>query len=84
MKRKDLFVVLVVVLISGVISLVIAKAIFVKPQSRQQQAEIVQPITANFPEPDKKYFNEHSINPTKLITINPNANADPFSVSPTQ
>lgn len=79
MKRKDLAVILVIVFISAIISLFVSKAIFAPPKNRQQQVEVVAPITADFPKPDARYFNGQAFNPTKLITIGQNANPDPFS-----
>ncbi len=84
MKRKDLAFLLVVVLISVVFSLLVSKLIFGSPESRQESVEVVQPITANFPQPDKRYFNSSSFDPTKLIVIGQNANPDPFSGSGNQ
>jgi hypothetical protein len=79
MKQKDIVLILVIVFISAVVSLFVSKAIFVSPKNRQQQVEVVQPITADFPKPDKQFFNKDANDPTKLITIGQNANSDPFS-----
>jgi ABC-type anion transport system duplicated permease subunit len=81
MKRKDLGLILVIIIISAVISLFVSKAIFTSPKSRQQQVDVVQPITADFPKPDSHYFNSSAFDPTQLITIGQNANPDPFSGS---
>lgn len=82
MKRKDLFLILVIVFVSAVTSLLISKAIIASPKNRQQQVEVVQPITADFPQPDRRYFNSSAFDPTKLITIGQNGNPDPFSGTP--
>jgi len=79
MKRKDLILIIIIALISAVISLFVSKMIFVPPTNRHQEVEVVQPITANFPEPDKRYFNDQANDPTKLITIGQNTNNAPFS-----
>jgi hypothetical protein len=79
MRQKDIALIVVIVLISAVVSLFVSKAIFASPKNRQQQVEVVQPITSDFPKPDKKYFNQQSFDPTQLITIGQNANTDPFS-----
>jgi len=79
MKQKDLALVLVIIFVSAVVSLFASKAIFTPPKNRQQQVEVVQPITADFPQPDSKFFNTNSFDPTKLITIGQNNNANPFS-----
>jgi hypothetical protein len=79
MKQKDIILIAVIVFFSAVVSLLISKAIFVSPKNRQQQVEVVQPITADFPKPDSLYFNDQAFDPTQLITISQNANPNPFS-----
>jgi hypothetical protein len=78
MKQKDLALILVIAFIGVIASLFISKIIFVTPKDRQQQVEVIQPITANFPTPNTAYFNSSSIDPTKLITIGQNTNSNPF------
>jgi hypothetical protein len=79
MKQKDIVLVIVIVFISGVLSIVISNKLFASPKNRQEKVEIVDPITAEFQTPDKKYFNESSIDPTQLIKIGDgNSNTDPF------
>jgi hypothetical protein len=78
MKQKDLALIVVIVVISAVISLVVSNSIFASPKNRQQQVEVVQPITTDFPTPDTHYFNNQAFDPTKPITIQQNANSDPF------
>ncbi len=82
MKRKDLALIAVIVFFSAVISLLISNVVIVSPKNRQQQVEVVQPITTSFSQPDTKYFNRQAFDPTKPITIGQNANADPFSGTP--
>jgi hypothetical protein len=79
MKQKDIALILVIVFVSAVISLFVSKAIFTSPKNRQQQVDVVQPITTDFPRPDNHYFNSSAFDPTKLITIGQNANPNPFS-----
>jgi hypothetical protein len=81
MKQKDIALVIIIVFISAVVSLFVSKAIFVSPKNRQQQVSVVQPITADFPKPDNRYFNSTALDPTQLITIGQNANSNPFSSS---
>ncbi len=71
--------IMVIVFVSAVLSLFISKAIFAPPKNRQQQVEVVQPITSDFPQPDSHYFNSTAFDPTKLITIGQNNNSNPFS-----
>jgi len=79
MRKKDLPVIIVIVIISAVISLLVSKAIFAPPKNRQQKVDVVQAITTDFPSPDSHYFNKNAIDPTQLITIGQNANSNPFS-----
>lgn len=79
MKRKDLTLILVVVFVSVVISLVVSNLLITSPKNRQEKVEIVEPLTAEFKQPDKKYFNEKSIDPTLIIKIGNDNNQQPFN-----
>jgi hypothetical protein len=79
MKQKDIALIAVIGVISLVISVIVSNLVFGSPKNRQQQVEVVQPITAVFPPPDSRYFNSEAFDPTQLITIGQNANPDPFS-----
>jgi hypothetical protein len=81
MKQKDIALILVIVFASAVLSFFVSNLIFGSAKNRQQQVEVVQPITANFPKPDSRYFNKDAFDPTKQITIGQNTNPDPFSGS---
>jgi hypothetical protein len=81
MKQKDIALIAVVVFLSAIISLVVSNSLFASPANRQQQVEVVQPISADFPPPDTHYFNKDSYDPTKVIIIGDNTNSDPFSGS---
>ena len=81
MKQKDIALIVVIVFISAVVSLFASKALFGSPTAANKQAEVVAPITADFPQPDAKYFNVQSIDPTKTITIQQNSTTDPFNTS---
>ncbi len=80
MKQKDIALIIVIVFVSGVVSFLISNN-FISPPKHDEKAAVVEPITAEFNEPDKKYFNDQSINPTQLITIGDNAGQqqNPFS-----
>lgn len=78
MKQKDLALILVIVFISAVLSYVVSNALIASPKNRQQQAEVVQPISSQFKNPDRKYFNKEAFNPTKTIQVGDNNNPDPF------
>lgn len=79
MKQKDIALIVIIVFVSAVISFFVSNAIFGSPKTRQQQVEVVQPITADFPKPDPRYFNNQAFDPTRIITIDQNANPNPFS-----
>ena len=82
MKQKDIALIIIIIFFSALISLLISKAIFVSPKNRQQEVEVVQPITDDFPKPDSRYFNDKAFDPTQTITITENANPNPFSAPP--
>lgn len=79
MKQKDIVLVILVIFISGVFSLVLSNYLFASPKNRQEKVEVVEPITAEFKQPDKKYFNAESIDPTQIIKIGDNNNNQPFN-----
>lgn len=84
MKQKDIALIILIVAISAAVSFFASQRIFASPKARQQQVEVVQPISADFPKPDSRYFNSQAFDPTELITIGQSANPDPFSGSAQQ
>lgn len=78
MKQKDVALIIVVVFISGIVSYFVSSKLFASPKDRQQEVEVVQPISAEFKIPDRKYFNDKSINPTQNIRIGEEENNQPF------
>lgn len=78
MKQKDIALILVVSFISATLSFFLSNALLASPEDRQQEVGIVDPITADFPEPPKKYFNEKAENPTQLIQIGDTNNPNPL------
>lgn len=81
MKQKDIALIIVIVAVSGIISFLASRWIFARPADRQQEAEVVDVITSDFPLPDTKYFNNQSIDPTQLIEIGNSNNPNPFGGS---
>lgn len=79
MKQKDIALIVIIVIISAVVSLLLSNRIFVSPKNRQQQVEVVQRISSDFPKPDDRFFNNQAFDPTKQITIGQNTNPQPFS-----
>jgi hypothetical protein len=78
MKRNDLMIIIVVVIVSGTLSFVLCNQLIVPKKAKSLSAEVVTPITDQFELPDKTVFNDDAINPTKLIQIAPNSNGQPF------
>lgn len=81
MKQKDIALILVIAVVSGVISFLVSGWIFAKPADRQQKAEKVDVITSDFSLPDPAYFNADAINPTQLVRIGDSNNPNPFGDS---
>jgi len=81
MKQKDIALIIIIVAISAVISVFVSKAFISAPKNRQQKVELVTPITSDFSQPDPKYFNANSVDPTKNITIGGSSNPQPFNSS---
>ncbi|MFZ1249569.1 MAG: hypothetical protein WAQ24_04580 [Candidatus Saccharimonadales bacterium] len=79
MKQKDIVVIIVVAFFSSVMSFLLSNRIFVTPENRQQTIEKVDPISIDFTLPDKRFFNEKSINPTLTSQLSTNANQNPFN-----
>ncbi|HSX44375.1 MAG TPA: hypothetical protein VLF87_00495 [Patescibacteria group bacterium] len=79
MKQKDIALIIVVIAISGALSLVASRMLITSPKNRQEKVEVVEPISADFKQPDNKYFNTNSIDPTQIIKIGDNNNNKPFN-----
>ena len=57
-------------IVSAIFSYVLSNALFGgSDSSKLLSAPDVQPISAEFQQPDPRYFNKESLNPTKDITI---------------
>lgn len=79
MKQKDIVLIIVVCFFSAVMSLVLSNLVIASPKNRQQKAEVVDKITDEFQQPNEKYFNETSLNPTQNIRIGDVQNPTPFN-----
>ena len=79
MKQKDIALIIAVIAVSGILSLIVGRLVFAAPKDRQQKVEVVEAITTEFSQPDPRYFNTQSINPTQLIRIGEGSNATPFN-----
>ena len=84
MKKNDIAIIVIVAIVAGVFSFVIANFIFSKDKTYKLDAPTVQAITADFQLPDKKYFNKESLDLTKDITVQINSNNQPFNQNPNQ
>lgn len=84
MKQKDIILIVVIGIVSGVVSFIVSNKIFVTPANRQQKVEVVDKLSSDFTAPSSKYFNPSSINPTQLTTTGNNNNTNPFSVATPQ
>jgi hypothetical protein len=84
MKQKDILLIGAVVFASGVISFIISGRLITTPSNRSQQVDVVPIINATFNQPDSQYFNQNSIDPTKLIQIGNNSNQTPFNTQTSQ
>lgn len=81
MRQKDIAIIIVVVFVSGILSYFISNALFAAPVDLQTNVEVVEPITADFPQPDARYFNNNAVNPTQTITIGDGGNQAPFQAT---
>lgn len=79
MKQKDIALIAVIAIVSGVVSFLVSGWIFAKPADRAQKVEVVDVITSDFPLPDSKYFNASAVDPTQLIEIGDTNNPNPFN-----
>ncbi len=79
MKKSDLKKIAIVIVISVVVSFFISGLIFSDPETEPMQVRFADPVSAEFMRPSDKYFNEDSINPTRLILIGEDlGNESPF------
>lgn len=79
MRQKDILLLAVVAIVSGVFSLVLSNMLFSSPKQRSQQVEVVDKITSDFPKPNQKYFNAESVDPAQPVQIGTSTNANPFT-----
>jgi spore cortex formation protein SpoVR/YcgB (stage V sporulation) len=84
MKQKDVALIIVIVFVSGVASFFLSNYFFASSTDRQQKVEVVEAISPAFQDPNKKYFNNTSIDPTQLIQIGTSTNPNPFNGAPSQ
>jgi len=79
MKQKDLALIGVMIVIAGVLSFIVSSQLFSVPTDQSAEVEVVEAITNEFTEPDKRYYNKDSVNPTEPIQIGKDQNQQPFN-----
>jgi hypothetical protein len=79
MKQKDIALILVISFIGLLMGVVVSNAVFGGAKNKKLTADKVIAITPDFQQPDKKYFNSSSIDPTQIIHIGENTNQKPFN-----
>ena len=79
MKQKDIALILVISFISLILGIFASNLLFASKSSKQLKSDKVIAITPDFNEPDKKYFNSSSVDPTQIIRIGDNSNQTPFN-----
>ena len=78
MKQKDIALVIVIAFILGIASFLLSNMLITGEDKRSTEVEVVEAISSDLKEPDKKYFNEQSQNPTQLIQIGTGDNPQPL------
>jgi len=68
MKKNDITLVVACIVVGGAFSLVVSN-LLINPSTKKEKVEVVEKISSEFPEANKKYFNADSINPTQVIQI---------------
>lgn len=79
MKQRDIALIVFVAGLSAVIAFFVATRLIVSPANRQQQVEVVDVLTSDFAQPDKRFFNDKSINPVRSSSISGTQNNSPFA-----
>lgn len=82
MKQQDVALIILVVAFAAVMSFFASNALFASGKKKEQVIVKIDPISAEFTEPNSKYFNAQAINPTRLIQIGDSTNENPFNGAP--
>lgn len=67
MKQNDIAAIVLIAALAGVISYFVASSVIGSPQNDPVQVEKVSPISATFPAPDPRIFNDRAIDATVEI-----------------
>jgi type II secretory pathway pseudopilin PulG len=80
MKQKDILVIIAVAILGVIAALILSNFVIASPKSKQIEVEQVDAISAEFKNPNDKYFNGEAINPSQLIRVNGERDTlDPFN-----
>lgn len=78
MQQKDIVLIIVIAFISGIASFFLSGLLITNSDNRSEEVEVVEAISSTLNEPDPRYFNAESINPTQLIQIGDQDNSQPL------
>jgi hypothetical protein len=81
MKQKDIALIIMICFVAGIFSFIVSSLVFGGSTNKNQQAEVVDKVTTEFPQPSARYFNQEALNPTQTITIGDQNNQNPFASS---
>ena len=79
MKKNDVAVIVLIVILSAVVAYFVSSALIGTPENDPVQVEVVTPIAENFETPDSRIFNEKAIDPTVEIKGGSEDSQQPFS-----
>lgn len=83
MKQRDIAVIVAIALVSGIFSYVLANVVLGGSKAYKLTAPSVDAISADFNQPNTKYFNRQSIDPTVNIIIGDSSNINPLKTTKT-
>ena len=78
MKKTDIVLIVIIVIISLAASYFIGQAVLGQFKQADTQVEVTDPITSTITPPDEKIFNKDAINPAVPINIGDSLNREPF------
>ncbi len=78
MKQSDVALLIIIVFFSVLVTSLVGNKVLQPPKDRKAKVEVVEKISADFPQPDPTVFNDQALNPTREITIGNDANQQPI------
>ncbi len=78
MKSKDIYIIIIIGILSMVVSIVISITFISSDNNRDETVEVIPVITSELTRPSQEYFNSNSINPTQTIQIGGEVSPTPF------